>query len=319
MFYKDWSATIYCDGEPAEEYKFCIESDDTASCYIASEAGKKFEVHWKNELEGLASADCYMDGRCVGCATTKPGKKGRRLGCRTGAESRQPFQFAALQLTDNEDLANPDDLSVGAIGIIELRVHRVRYSRKSKREGYRAKDAPACGLVHERSKKAGAHCVSFGERIKCPPIRAIPVIRYLDKKNKPYVRFIFRYKSREMLQAEEIIPPDAVSQYRIRPDLSARDYFAELARARDQAAANSSIAGPSKLHGRPMRVKREAREDTMVVDSEYEQAEVESLLSAGSLAKKVVRNTSVKPGSSSRRPVYIDVDADFIDLTIDSD
>ncbi|CCL98219.1 uncharacterized protein FIBRA_00213 [Fibroporia radiculosa] len=289
MYFKRWETIIHCDGVPIEEYAFRIVDDYTVSCYIASEAGKSFSVHWKNHLSMIASADCYMDGHCMGCSRTPPEKKGSRWGIRTNTDVRQPFQFTPLTLTDNDEIASPDDPSIDNLGIIEVKVCRVRISRRPPKHHHRKHPVPAHTPIHERSKKAGTHCVSLGEAIRCAPhsSSAYPQYKYLDNPKHPYIRFIFHYRPRALLQAQGIIPRDL-------PILARQDV------PRGYVDRVSVASAP---HSR----------------SRYAKAETE--LPAMLRAESTKRESSVgyaamDVGPSPGHPV-IDVDADVIDLTMD--
>ncbi|EPS95253.1 hypothetical protein FOMPIDRAFT_162455 [Fomitopsis schrenkii] len=101
---------------------------------------------------------------------------------------------------------------------MEVRVYRIRFSDEPyRRPGRRhhprevAEQAP----VHERSKKAGSHCVKLGDGKWCEPLdgaTAGPRKVYIDDVQHPYIRFIFRYQPRAMLQAHGIIPRDRPSE-----------------------------------------------------------------------------------------------------------
>ncbi|KZT71916.1 hypothetical protein DAEQUDRAFT_644486, partial [Daedalea quercina L-15889] len=211
MFFRDWYTYVHCDGMTVDEYDFRIVDDNTVSCYIASEAGKNFAVKWYNDLDRPASAECYMDGQRMGTSNVDPGKSGARNGVRTDASYKQYFQFAPLDTTDDDDIANPDDPSNNTLGIIEVRIYRIRYSYEPYRPRLRprARDLADRPPVHERSKKAGTHCVRLGEGKWCEPLDHIPAGPrriYVDDQQHPYIRFIFRYQPRAMLQAHGIIP-----------------------------------------------------------------------------------------------------------------
>ncbi|OCH88412.1 hypothetical protein OBBRIDRAFT_758187 [Obba rivulosa] len=220
MYLRAWETWIYCDGEPLEEFAVKVENYNTISCYIASEAGKQFEVQWKSYLDVLASADCYMDGRCMGAGRTRPRKNGFKGYARTGPETRQPFQFASLTLTDDDDVASPDDPTTQDLGVIEVRVCRVELKYESVYRTFRPRNVESRGPVHERSKKAGLHCVSLGPELWTPQTsntRPPDSVRYIDKSDSPYLRFIFRYRPLAHLKADRIVPLNHPMDGRPRP------------------------------------------------------------------------------------------------------
>ncbi|KAI0935003.1 hypothetical protein AcV7_003921 [Taiwanofungus camphoratus] len=155
-----------------------------------------------------------MDGRCMGCSLTLPGHDGSRWGVRTDAEVRQPYQFAPLVLTDNDSVANPDGSGNDNLGVIEVRVRRATIRRRGGSHGrpkYRVNAIPERGPIHERSKKAGVHCVSLGEGIRCAPHKHRYKVNCVDPVDRPLIRFVFRYRPKELLQAQGIIPLDVPS------------------------------------------------------------------------------------------------------------
>ncbi|GJE94866.1 hypothetical protein PsYK624_110420 [Phanerochaete sordida] len=60
----------------------------------------------------------------------------------------------------------------------------------------------AIGPVHERSKKAGVHCVSFGRERRVGGTSHGVSCTYRDTLDQPYCKFVFRYRSRDMLLGE---------------------------------------------------------------------------------------------------------------------
>ncbi|OBZ67481.1 hypothetical protein A0H81_12562 [Grifola frondosa] len=88
------------------------------------------------------------------------------------------------------------------IGLIELKLRRVVKVGESEHTGGGNVHGLDIGLVHESSKKAGAHCIRLGEA-KVHKVKRIRT-RTLDK--QPYATFIFRFRSKEMLQAQGIMP-----------------------------------------------------------------------------------------------------------------
>ncbi|KAF9507504.1 hypothetical protein BS47DRAFT_1421412, partial [Hydnum rufescens UP504] len=182
-----------------------IWTGNTATCWIPSVAGTQFSVHWRCvNPQDASSGHVFIDGNDVASAIIRPGAYNPVL--RSGAKTKdglRPFTFAKLNLTDNERLANPRDPTLMDIGSIELRLTYVRLGPPVKFEGYETKNR---GLVHERAKKMGAHYTAYGKATELPKSRAVSTAP-LDPGNPgPHVRFIFRYRSLEVLQAQGIVP-----------------------------------------------------------------------------------------------------------------
>ncbi|KAI0732758.1 hypothetical protein C8Q72DRAFT_882111 [Fomitopsis betulina] len=317
MFFKDWETSVYCDGDMIDEYDFRIVDDETVSCYIPSEAGKNFAVKWRSDLRMPASAQCYMDGHYMGNSTVEPGRSGARNGIRTDACYKQYFQFASLATTDDDDAADPEDPSINSIGVIEVRVYRVRFSHEPYRldRHPRPRGVADRTAVHERSKKAGSHCVKLGDGKWCEPLGGTdpgPRRVYIDGIQHPYIRFIFRYQPRAMLQAHGII---------LRDNLKPSDLGAYHPRAYTNAHA-----GPSGYHTHSQ-VKAEPRPLEERLGSEYyDDMQVENMLRSRSVqyyhphdvppARPLEHAPPTVP-ELRRHPFVIDVDADVIDLTQD--
>ncbi|GBE83794.1 predicted protein [Sparassis crispa] len=312
MYYKNWETTIYCDGYPVDEYCARIENSTTVSCWIPSEAGKKFEVHWRNELDEVASADCYMDGRCMGCSATMPWRRGRRWGVRTGAETFSPYQFTPLVVTDDEDVANPDACGIEDLGVVEVRVCRVVHEYRRFAKPYRPRYFPERGPIHERSKKAGTHCVSLGDGVRCPPHTSPPTkVVYLDRQDRPYIRFIFRYRPRALLQAEGIMPCGIRS--------SARQAEADMTRSAPAPDAGPYArrvdGGPStqRADAIPTAQQREPLVKEEVLSSPNPAGVVLDLAAAAQTGTKRIKREEVGRSRTSA----INVDVEVIDLTME--
>ena len=123
----------------------------------------------------------FLDGNIAGHTYCLPGAAGRRRGVSTtSADTYQPFQFADLQTTGASSRlpvyarvlvdclpivrprADDDDAPWNGsvpdkLGSIEL--HVVHVHSQITRLAFKPKRFSGTGPVHERSKKAGAHCV----------------------------------------------------------------------------------------------------------------------------------------------------------------
>ncbi|KAH9933762.1 uncharacterized protein B0H18DRAFT_600894 [Fomitopsis serialis] len=121
---------------------------------------------------------------------------------RVAKDQRRPFVFAPLALTDDDASPAIDAETLGTINV-EF-AHAIRIGTRP------FKNQPIGFVnqtVHERSKKMGAHCVSLDEARPCPA--TITHSSTLVDEDVPfYARFIFRYHSRDFLQAEGIMPLD---------------------------------------------------------------------------------------------------------------
>ncbi|KAI0642782.1 hypothetical protein C8Q79DRAFT_234647 [Trametes meyenii] len=197
------------DGRRLPEYKMEIDNNEErrVSCYIPSESGMQFIVHWQ-DYNGAhnASMHCSVDGMHAGRSSCRPNSGGSRFGVRTTPNTYTTFQFGELRTTDDDDALLAANLrSLEKVGTIEMRVHR------SQQSGQPAPFKPAAfagvGAIHERSKKLGAHCAMPGRAVKC---RSIPHrVRHLPlvPGEGPYAIFVFQYRPAGLLQAQGIMPP----------------------------------------------------------------------------------------------------------------
>lgn len=75
---------------------------------------------------------------------------------------RQCPSTCSLRITDDDGAA----MALDTLGTIELRVFHIHAETRSK--PFRPSAFDGVGAVHERSKKAGAHCVSYVACIAVP-------------------------------------------------------------------------------------------------------------------------------------------------------
>ncbi|RPD61429.1 hypothetical protein L227DRAFT_68849 [Lentinus tigrinus ALCF2SS1-6] len=207
---------IACDGEPLPEYAVTVEGDDgkQTSCFVPSEAGKKFAIHFRNNCrKDILRFGKRLDGIRYGVTSVKPGCTRNYWGVRITPTSRRPYQFSHLMTTDDDSsLGHDEHPGLGTIHIQVYRIKRVPISGQAVDPCYTA--PKTAGPVHERSKKVGVHCVSLGEEIQVEPVG---VSRYnesvIDPTEGPVATFIFRYRPLAILQAQGIAPrPDPGSQ-----------------------------------------------------------------------------------------------------------
>lgn len=64
-------------------------------------------------------------------------------------------------MADDDTIADPESAGLNAIGCIEIRVYRVSYDLNSECNKY--EECRETGPVHESSKMAGTHCVSWAD------------------------------------------------------------------------------------------------------------------------------------------------------------
>ncbi|KAH9913907.1 hypothetical protein B0H21DRAFT_772555 [Amylocystis lapponica] len=195
-----------------------------------------------------------MDGHPMGRTTVMPRRTGSRQGVRTGPTTRVLFRFAPLVVTDDDGLVDPRYANIADLGTIEVRIYRV--IKRSDRTAFKFHVVSPPGPIHERSKKAGAHCVALGEEVRCSTQTTTHKATYIDKRNEPYVRFMFHYRPRELLEADGIVP-------RLSRGLVDHDNR-RITRAASKRKLESSGSGSSSAH--PNKRRRTGMISDLVID-----------------------------------------------------
>ncbi|KAG5651992.1 hypothetical protein H0H81_006674 [Sphagnurus paluster] len=201
LTHRGFSAWIVVDGKPLPEYLIAINGrKNIVSCWIPSEEGKNFAVHWKDHggkvdtcsfitLDGFVVPGRFLFGE----GTTF------REGVRTSPSTERPFVFQKVDET-SEALS---ESSTKDVGMITLRIKRV--SRVEARPANPMQELPTTLLG---KRKAGDFRISFGNE-KVTPERhgetwSVVAHDKGSKKPETYVSFVFRYRSREFLETQGI-------------------------------------------------------------------------------------------------------------------
>ncbi|KAG8947171.1 hypothetical protein FRC03_001158 [Tulasnella sp. 419] len=218
LSYKGVCASIRVDGKDLPVY--AAEKDahkGTATCFIASEAGKAFSICLKDDDSGRPrrwALDCrlYFDGSQVP-AQERLLRKNRAC-CKistliTSATSERPLIFARIETTDNE--SSLTDAIPSDPGSIRISIQRVVVSNRSRPPlatdniAYGSQVA-GNGIVHEKSKKGGGNKTSLGPTRSIPTVSLVYVKDYSPADAEPFVNFIFRHRPAAVLKAADIIP-----------------------------------------------------------------------------------------------------------------
>ncbi|THH10703.1 hypothetical protein EW145_g1151 [Phellinidium pouzarii] len=206
--HKEFYAWITVDGIPLPEYSTVIE-DNKATCYVPSEAGKTFVVHWIDEgsmvstagyilVDGFASSGRFLYG--IG--------ETHRSGVRTSSSTERPFMFAEI----------PSNASPGSvqgskdIGTIELKIMQVKVGPKQPNKNI-AIIPPMPLLSKDSIDKTGGHYATFREdEPYYDQMELTRSIEPLDSSNPhSYVKFTFYYRSMKWLLEHGLamLPPEA--------------------------------------------------------------------------------------------------------------
>lgn len=190
-------------------YGVSIEGRKIAA-WIVSEPGQTFAVHVRDlARKSDATTRVYLDGVLGGSNTTqRPGQVLTRGTLRTGPTTTRPFQFSSIKTTDDENLVPPGQ-ATAALGTIRIVVHRIVVVGRSVTNHARVFDPSHLSeiTVHEKDKKLGGQSVALGpERTAATSFTRTKKRPYDPNDRMPWVEFEFRYRSREFLQAQGIIP-----------------------------------------------------------------------------------------------------------------
>jgi len=199
----EYSAWITVDDNELAQYPTEVSSDGKkVSCWIASEAGKKFSVHLTAPESSRAtaiSAYVKVDGiNCGGKIRAPSHSRSIRVsGFSTSRTTIRPFAFAHLDLTDDDTFL--DQHVSRDLGNITIKVWVIIEGIDDRKR----EQAPDQLKVHERSKKAISHHVKLEAEVPCT-YQPTYKTRFLDK--KPLVAFVFKYRQLELLQTNGISP-----------------------------------------------------------------------------------------------------------------
>ncbi|KAJ8514207.1 hypothetical protein ONZ45_g8239 [Pleurotus djamor] len=195
--YKACSVWISIDDAVANEYATrTLEETNKVECWVASDVGKAFRIHFKStQVNGRSpislAAKVFLDGVFVGMRFLD----GFLSTIHVSATEVRDIVFSPLTLTDNDE--HRDNPVNGSYGEICVEIWEVVDSGTT--------TAPPIPImpsqvVHETSKKAGVHCVGLGQ-----PRRSQAICRLVEMQRR-VTMFTFYYKPLAVLQAHEIAP-----------------------------------------------------------------------------------------------------------------
>ncbi|KAG1885291.1 uncharacterized protein F5891DRAFT_1058167 [Suillus fuscotomentosus] len=215
MILGDFSACIFMDGQELPEYDIVVSSTPTENritCWIASTAGKKFQVSAKFLARQTSGAllTVFVDGITCRPYVMPPGWTGtQNITHLSNSYVKRDFMFSQLELTDDDSML--DDRSANDIGQIMMEVVQGKYTMKEQVMGsHNVNDRTLRvreGKVHERAKKACPHRVVFGEEVPDQsPVSAFKII----PDNSPKTVFVFKYTRLDILQAMGVAPRTSI-------------------------------------------------------------------------------------------------------------
>jgi len=220
LTHRGFSAWIVVDGEALPEYLVAVDSGaNKVSCWIPSEDGQAFTVFWKDHGGGVDTcAFITLDGFVV------PGRfllgKGVafRRGVRASKDTERPFIFQKVAETEESPAKNVSK----DMGMITLRIKQI--DRVSGRAANPIQEVPEALL---RKTRSGQLRIGFGNESE--DYEQSPTTWSVKPHNpaapgaetpSTYVSFVFRYRSREFLESQGIIPQAKIQLPMLVPKLS---------------------------------------------------------------------------------------------------
>ncbi|GAA6004399.1 hypothetical protein JCM10207_000709 [Rhodosporidiobolus poonsookiae] len=204
--YGDFFAHVEVDGKPVPVYKVERPNEKRTTCYIEAVEGKEFKVVFTNSrhTEPALAAWLQIDGAENGGLTIERPTTGTYEGKRVSPTAIRPFTFSKLNTTDDASLATTDENAVKNLGTIQLELYRVDVLGTVVASGGYG-DAKR-QVFDERSKKATlSHQAGYGaERVKVDS-GSRTSLRYIDPYRSPWRVLEFKYRSRMLLELEDIV------------------------------------------------------------------------------------------------------------------
>ncbi|KAG2146087.1 uncharacterized protein EDB93DRAFT_1086682 [Suillus bovinus] len=263
---------ISVDGQPLETY--AVETSlatNEVTCWIPSEAGKEFSVHCQNtSAPGLNTigAFVYIDGQgCHGSLFERWNVNHTVEFSHAFVSDRitKSFVFSNVQLTgisarclvidsvphcyaDEDEFVDASSANLGQIQVRVCKVTVGEYYNPAQNQ------LQTEHKVHERSKKAVTHCVGLGEETIIPQT----MLRKTQSIGQPLAKFTFKYRDRNLLKANGIIPGPAPLKRKAPQeiiDLTVNDV---------QAAGSSRSNDPIRGEQNPQRTRETERRSKKV-------------------------------------------------------
>ncbi|KAJ3478914.1 hypothetical protein NLI96_g9418 [Meripilus lineatus] len=227
-----------------EEYGTTMKGEDSVHCHIASQANQSFRLELKNHTDLDVTFRCFADGIRIGGQPCNPQATVQLSKLAVSPSTSRQFAFADVEFSESSDAVAIGSTKLMSLGTIIIKVRRIEHTRGKKERTF---EIPALlnGPIDEKSKKIGTHHVILGPEIPRKASRYHQIVKTLDSNSQPFAKFVFKYRPREILQAQGIIPvtPD--------PSLEESNSTIDIPPSRRSnnrnQNPNSPIPGPSNL------------------------------------------------------------------------
>ncbi|KAJ7143131.1 hypothetical protein C8R43DRAFT_1015685 [Mycena crocata] len=211
----NFTAWITIEGSNCPVYALRHTASTTdATCWIPSQEGKKFSVNWSNatrdrpiyaqlSIDGVVCSTHFMldahsypyDAAAIGVSYAT-----------TSDYTRRDFVFSAIQVTDDDaylyTLDNPPAFGTIRLELWEANIDQITRAPFQHRYGGEVLESQ---IIHETSKKAGAHHVKFGGEYVVPQ-PTVNMVTGTQLGARALATFTFNYRPANILMAGGIIP-----------------------------------------------------------------------------------------------------------------
>ncbi|KAI0064469.1 hypothetical protein BV25DRAFT_1822819 [Artomyces pyxidatus] len=198
LCHRGFEAWITSEGRYLPLYEPVVDKErHRVTCWLASEAGQRFVIHWKDHGSKVDSAAYItLDGLKV------PGRflfgegETYRSGIRAGKDTERPFVFAKVQ-DEGASTSTDPDVDPKQLGMIALRIRRIKRTG-----GHPVNPIMQDPAMAKGKSKALDVRVGFGPESKAQRrTKSTWSIESYDKESPgSYVTFVFRYRPREFLE-----------------------------------------------------------------------------------------------------------------------
>ncbi|KIK57678.1 hypothetical protein GYMLUDRAFT_228676 [Collybiopsis luxurians FD-317 M1] len=214
LTHRGFSAWIVVDGLPVPEYLTAVNNkSNQVSCWIPGEEGKTFSVHW-SDAGGKVDTCSFitLDGVVVPGRFLLGSGATYRSGVRTSKSTEAPFVFKSTQENPSIIQGSPSSSSKLEAGMITLKIKRVTRTAPRPANPYQdlSKLSQSQQQFGELYAGFGAESKSYEQSPFTWAIHPHDENSSNSKKIATYVSFVFRYRTREFLQAQGIMDTEPV-------------------------------------------------------------------------------------------------------------
>lgn len=286
LTHRGFSSWISINNEMVSEYlKAVDEKRNMVSCWIPGELGKEFTVHWQDHgsehdtatyisLDGFKVPGRFLFGEGVAW----------RQGIRTSQNTERPFTFRTVEV----DTVPMGEVKANEIGTISVHIKKV-----IRTVGQPANPVPMIPEVQGR-RRAGDVAIGYGDqRTTFLQHNLTWKVKGADDDSdhpKDWVTFVFRYRTREFLQAQGIMPEGSPEPVLPRSRVPSRRVVS------NSSATNASSGHPSPTtspYPSPVALAEKAGKPR-IQDNQYRMPPASPNSNRGSRASGELRRSSWK-------------------------